>query len=227
MTTLAVLVKLLEAVVSLFEKKVGEHALRSQWLCYRVANDEYIHHENQHFRRLRSKLPCGIHSDEDLKAEIRRFAVEAAYRFDPSFGASFGTFLWKHVQTRCIQFHTSAWLKKNYPQNGESGALWLKNMTSWGTEKRADESEDVFEHLDGHNQARVANPDYSLDLKDILSNLTPESKAIFDKVAEDMGLVMLAAKPTQHKKLSERIGVSKEKVQRMMEEVRHVAKDYA
>jgi hypothetical protein len=217
MTRLNCFIAILSLLIALLERNIGTAALRSQVLLHRIADDEFLGVEKRHWLRLRSTLPAGRYDDDDLLAEIRRFAVEAAHRFDPGHGgqATFSTFLWHHIQMRCVQLHTHAWLPKNYPQNETKGELWLKADSEWGDHNPGPDYTES-----SYTESASAKTDYTVETKDVLANLTPESEELFRRIAADLSLVEMAAKPRNQKRLSDRLGVARAKVDRMMVEVR-------
>lgn len=190
------------------ERLVGVKAMVANLLLHAIADERFVRYESYHFRILRQKLPIGRYCDEELQAEIRAFACEAAWRFDPWQGTKFRAFLFKHVSHRCHQLWERSWRKKNYP----TGGRWVRNETSWGRE----------EPMDPADQGSAEGP--PIEVKEILQALTPRSREVFASVA---GTPELTRHTHSVKRLSSRTGHDKRAVRKMLREVRSKARDFA
>ena len=205
----------LNAARQALENFIGWKALTANWLAHRVANDEFIRYEMLHFQRLRRSLPIGIYQDDDLLSEIRDYALEASANFDPvNGGASFKTFLYIHVQHRCIQFKNKAWRKKAYPSDGR----WLMNETAYCADSFAesDEANGLDRLADRTYRGRLAKD----DVAKALSTLQPETADLFAKIASDGDLVKLVRLPKNRNRVAEALGVSRSELDCMVAEVK-------
>lgn len=178
---------------------------------HEIADGLYVRYEQKHFRILRGKLPIGVWSDEDLIAEIRSFACEAAHKFDPDLGYTFPAFLNRHLQQRCMQTWGRAWSPTHYPDGGR----WVRNDTAWGV------GTDPESHLTLTESApsRLAPEEEPIEMTEIIHKLSPEAQCAFRVLAADHTLIELAHELDRRRKLARASGLAIETIDLLFSEV--------
>lgn len=81
-----------------------------------VARGRFRGYEQRAARRLRKLLPP--EEQHGAESDVRFYALEAARLFDPDQGATFTTFLFKHLLNRTRAQVLKAWAKRRRPKGG-------------------------------------------------------------------------------------------------------------
>lgn len=79
-----------------------------------IAANRFLGYERQAVMRLRVRLPQS-ESTEDLFADVRVMALDAASKFDASKGARFETFLYRHLQMKGMEMVRNYWRERRAP----------------------------------------------------------------------------------------------------------------
>lgn len=130
----------------------------------RVAADEFLGYELHATRQLISRLPVdACYDHQDITAWMRLYALEAADAYNPNSRAKFGTFLFRHLQIRSMQWFNWAWSKYAHPEG--HCILHISALSS----------EEPFDPVDTHR-------DFPKEIEELLRLLSPAARSIFDKI---------------------------------------------
>lgn len=225
MLTIDLTIKYLKAAVDAARHLIGWRRVSAELYLERVATNEFIRLERKFAYDLFMRLPQnGFYTVDELTNEVRVWAVEACYRYDPGYreNNTFATFLYSHLTLRCMQYRDKAWSTTRYPDGGrwlftESGAPLQREdrVGNRGSQERGDASIDTT----------VAAPDPA-KTPDVVATLTPETQEVIRRISADEALISLARSPHNRRRLSEKSGLANEAIERAFNEVRLRADRY-
>ena len=153
--------------------------------------------EKKTARVLFKKLPLGLMDLEDVEQEVRLWALEATMSYEQDRGATFTTYLWKHLRNRSMAFTNAVWRKKRYPVSG---------LTNWVCESQLPKSQ----------------PSGKLEAAEIFAQLCSSSQQLVHQILYccDSDVITTFTKRDYQHRVSKVLSVSKNRVRQLVEEIK-------
>lgn len=140
----------------------------------RIAEGSYNGYLGHFVETLRAKLPLPLPDKADLWQDFVGYALEAVEMYDPNNkkGAKFGTFLYKHLSIRSMQWFNYCWMPCNHPTG-----RWV-----WNFSLLTSKDDEQFDPLDSKQIAR----EWREKVEDLIDHLTPRAKQLYNYFIEYM-----------------------------------------
>lgn len=183
-----------------------------------IASNEYLGYELDAAKKLLPLLPVGHTDFEDVKAEMRFYALEAVELYELGHGTQFSTFLYRHLQLRSMQWKNWAWLKKMHPENA-----WVQPFSFHESlEQRKGK-------ISPYDPTRVSASEYkNMQISEFEMSLSPMSRQTFAKLLEKMDYSLLPSfnKKGGTQRIADTIGVTEFEIREFANEVREKASKF-
>lgn len=154
------MIAIANAVTNIGWTKEAEHQ--------RIVNKAYEGMEITQVNWMYERLPIG-HSDyDDLVAEVRLWSLQAVETFNPDFNTKFSSFLFGHLRMLSKRYLRAPWSEARRP-NG----TYVRSVSSLEASDGSARSLDSSHYF-------VNSPSADLQVGELVDNLSPRSREIFD-----------------------------------------------
>ncbi|MEM3040535.1 MAG: hypothetical protein QXG97_00740 [Nitrososphaerota archaeon] len=173
-------------------------------LIEEVASGKYDGYIIQAANKLTKSLPPGNRDKKEILDEVRTYALEAASWYDSRYEVKFTTFLYKHLQIRCMQYKNYSWLRSRYPRG-----KYVMNETDLGV--------DICNWASRRDMKTLTK----LQIQELIEYLSDDAREVFVQLLECLDEdIERNLRYRRYSKVSVATGVSEMRISLMCDELK-------